>query len=566
LQVAILVFLMPAVGAAQDTQLDQDPARNPAEDRQETPREKVQKPGPAGLRQERPEMVVKEEDMTTVKVAKFKISGNTLVKSEELAPVVQEREGQELTLKQIKQVADAVTVAYRARGFGLAFCYVPEQQIKEGVVELVVVETKLDKILVEGNDYFSSGFIQGHFEGLAGQQAVDWDLVERGLLRLNEYPGLKATGVLRPGSAPGTTDLAIQAEDRFPLLFSVDYDNFGTRSVTRHRFGQNLTVTNLWDVGHSLTVRNVIGDDPSDLWFLRASYTAVIGDGFKVTPYYAHYQYDASGAGLSVLDPNGDGDVWGINASYPVILTRQLRVEPDIGLEFKDLEQKLLGVTTGEDDLSILYMGGRVEYTDEFDGRTIGAFHWRQGLGRFLGGMGHDASGASRDGADGDFTLLTLDLYRYQHVCSWLNVLLAIRGQYAANELVVSEQFNLGGPDSVRGYPNFQYLGDSGYTVTLEPRLRLPFLDGIPDPIVEGRTMADNLQPVFFFDYGRAFLRSPEFGESDSEELAGAGVGLRFSFADRLNLRFDVGWPLTSEDSTTGQEPIYYLAVSFRIH
>ena len=55
------------------------------------------------------------------------------------------------------------TCYYRKKGCTLALAYVPQQEVKFGVVELAVLEGRIGDITVSGNKYYSSSFIKGHF-------------------------------------------------------------------------------------------------------------------------------------------------------------------------------------------------------------------------------------------------------------------------------------------------------------------------------------------------------------------------------------------------------------------
>ena len=67
------------------------------------------------------------------------------------------------------------------------------------------------------------------------------------------------------------------------------------------------------------------------------------------------------------------------------------------------------------------------------------------------------------------------------------------------------------------------------------------------------------IQLAAFADVGEAELEQPGIGEDDSTRLSGAGVGLRVSYPGRMTFRLDVGWPTSSQDPSTGDEPTVYM-------
>lgn len=97
--------------------------------------------------------------------------------------------------------------------------------------------------------------------------------------------------------------------------------------------------------------------------------------------------------------------------------------------------------------------------------------------------------------------------------------LLLIRGdvQLASTTLLASEQFGLGGINSVRGYRQDLLLADNGALASVELRLqimRLPQWDGV-------------MQVTPFFDLGTAWNNSSSRDKNNTNTLASVGLGLR---------------------------------------
>jgi hemolysin activation/secretion protein len=125
----------------------------------------------------------------------------------------------------LESAAQAVTDYYRKKGYTLALAYVPQQDVKFGAVELAVLEDRIGDITVSGNKYYSSSFIKGHFAQAMEDNVARNESLERGLLLLNEYPGLKTSATLEPGKSAGATDVHVTAEDKRPLHFMLDMNN-----------------------------------------------------------------------------------------------------------------------------------------------------------------------------------------------------------------------------------------------------------------------------------------------------------------------------------------------------
>ena len=78
-----------------------------------------------------------------VQVTRFTFSGNTLFSDEQLETVVQEFIGKELDFEALTDAATKVRAFHRERGYFLAQAYLPQQAIRDGVVEIAVIEGRV---------------------------------------------------------------------------------------------------------------------------------------------------------------------------------------------------------------------------------------------------------------------------------------------------------------------------------------------------------------------------------------------------------------------------------------
>lgn len=542
----------------QSLQKKQDPKEDPA------------KPKPKVDLAPRQEMTSEDDAKVKIKVERITTTGNKSIPEADLLDVARAPGGvvgREMTLAELKQAANRITQHYRSEGFGLAWAYIPVQEIKNGVVEIAVVEGRVDKILVSGNEYYSAEFIIDHVERLQKQNTLSLDSLERGLMTLNSYPGLSVRSTLRQGDTPGTTDLYLTAEDKFPIGFMIDFDNYGLKSTGEDRLGATLTAYNLFDAGHWVSLRGVTSVDRTNGSTTngRLDYWMPFKDGTKINAYASLYDYKAKGS-VTAIEPAGSGEVFGIDLSHPIILNHEMSLTTHLGFEYKTLEQKLLGVKNAKDEIRMLGLGIAWEVTDELDGRWVISGDYRQGLGTFLGGLGENDPDSSRLGADDSFSKFNLTLFRLQRITSWFSIIGKGQAQYTFKELFVSEQFALGGQDSVRGYAPFEFMGDRGMTGTLEARVSIPWLSDVKDPLNENRNLFEMLQVVAFIDSGSASRVDPLPNERQKMVLTGAGAGLRVFYPDWISIRFDVAKPISGFDSRSGRDTWYYVSAILTLH
>ena len=487
-------------------------------------------------------------------ISKIYVIGYTRISTQDLAQITKAYEGKNLTLADLKKVAELITDEYKKRGYILSSAYVPEQNIVNGTAEIAVIEGKIGDVIVQGNHkYYSTDFIKKHFERVKKDNALDQDKLERALLVLNEYPKLNVKATLQPGKEPGTSDLVITADNSIPVQATLDYNNYGSRFIGRNRYGATFDIGNLVKEGALFSLHGVTGDDPSDILFGRASYSIPINNlGSRAGIYYSRGDSDVGGE-YAALNMKGKSEAFGMYITHPFIKKASRTLTAEFDFDAKNSKQYLLGDLTSKD--YIRSVRGSVTFEDiDLTGRTTTALAVSQGLGHILGGMPNDSDESSRlsGHADNRYTKFNLDLIRLQRVYpfykgeAFVYAILKASGQWSINSLVANEQFSIGGADSVRGYTESEFMGDHGYAATAEIRVM---------PLKQ----KELLQFAFFIDNGGVIVRSPAPGESKQHNLTGGGAGVRMQLPYDIYLKTDVGFPIKPCDNSEDRKPLVYL-------
>lgn len=560
LAVAIPVGVQGAQAPPGPGLLDQtiDPQRRPgAPDMTPRPPADIDVPG-------RPARPPKGAEGPKVFVRKFQITGNSVISTPTLESLVRSEEGQELTLEQLRATAARVTDYYAARGYILARAYLPPQDVREGVIEIAILEGKIGEIEVTGNERYDSDVILRALTRVRDGKVVEESRLETVINDLNEYPGLNVRASLKPGAERGTTDILMTAQERLPLSGMADLDNYGSRFTGFWRYGFELGYGNLTGFGDKVTVRG-IKSDSNGLSFGRAGFLIPIGN--YETKLAANYVYSDSGVGAEFAPLNAGGNLQSgaLELIQPVLKTAGVNLQVSGGFEAVRLVNKVLGAKSGIDDLRVFRLGFNGDYRDNFLGRWFYGLNWYQGVPWFGGNFKNDR-GASVPNGPGSFSRWTLDLARLQSlVIGGSYLVLRGTGQLANVNMVPFERLAVGGYYTVRGYPLAEYSGDKGYVVTAELVVPIPGL-------------REWVQMVAFVDHAGVWPISPDktIGEK-GHYLSGVGGGFRIgvpipqALGGTLQVRLDygihVGSPKpSSEKSGLGQglPGIFYLSSSFR--
>jgi len=441
-----------------------------------------------------------------ITVKQFRFAGNTLMTTEQLAPVVADFLNRPLDFAQLQAAAAAVAETYRAAGW-VVNAYLPQQDIQDGIVTIHVIEAVFGKVKMEST--LSKRVAPSQIEAIfAAQQAtgasLSADNLDRALLLADDLPGVTVAGSLAAGSREGETDLILKSADEPLVIGEVAIDNTGSRSTGADRLTANLNLTSPFGMGDLLSA-NAIHTRGSD--YLRLGYTLPLGsDGWRVGLNASDLRYK-----LITLDPDkdkGSSSVVGLEASYPILRSRLANLYLNLNADHKNFDNEFGGATTTRysiDSTSIALNGNL------FD-------NW--------GGGGANAAsvtwtGGSRDNEVGTtnqhFDKLRYSLSRQQVITNDLSFFAQAAGQESGDKLDSSEKFYLGGSGGVRAYPSSEGGGDSGVMSNIELRWKLP----------EGFTLTG------FHDYGH--VRSNDAAMSYS--LQGYGLALGWQTPVGVNLK-----------------------------
>lgn len=498
-----------------------------------------------------------------VLVKKFRITGNTVIKTEKLEALAQPDEGKQLNLEQLRAVATRITEYYRDQGYLLAYAYLPPQDVREGTIEIALLEGEVGEIEVTGTERYFPEVVQRALTRVKNQRIIHEGLLETAINDLNEYPGLNVRASLKPGEKRGTTDIIMTAQERLGLSAGADVDNYGSRFSGMWRFGADMSYGSLSGLGDKLAIRGILSDD--HLYYLRLNYQFPVG-GYG-TKLGANFVYSETGVGeeLKALDAIGYLQMGGVEIIQPYLRTSGFNLQFFGGLDIKRIDNDVLNVSAGSDDLRVFRLGFNGDYRDRMLGRTYFGMTYYQGV-PWVGGNHQDDPGSTKTGAPGFFSKATFDLARIQSlIIGGSYVVLRGFAQLSSQDLISVEQYSIGGYYTVRGYPLAERAGEQGYSVNAELVVPVPYL-------------REWLQAAAFVDHAAVFPVSPNRTAGEKEHyLTGVGGGLRLNVpvpyvpGGVVQVRLDYGYAIGPNPTNTTNRithkidrGIIYLASSFR--
>jgi hemolysin activation/secretion protein len=501
---------------------------------------------------------------TTVLIKAIRFSGNAHIDDASLRRAVTQiaqLEGTSATLAQLDAIALAVTRHYRDRGYFLAVAYVPRQTVEDGVVTIAVLEGKLDQTLVGQSGGYDPVRLQRYQEeALCGSGTTPCEDVtltrsraDRAVGLVAALPGVaSASGTLSPGNAVGTTDFTLNAVPGQSVTGALGVDNYGNEYTGRVRLTGDLRWNSPLGIGDLLAA----GIALSDRWGLNGTagrgalngvldYSLPIGyDGWRVGANYTHLLYRL-GAPFDATGAHGGSNEINAYASYPLVLSPSRHLWLRINVGEKRLSDSVLAETIHTRDTSATFSA----YGDAID--TV----WGGGLNQYMVSFTHGLI-TYGDGlrpvdtpiSAGHFNKLDVSASRDQtlaylaHDTQRISLYGALQGQWSSTNLNSVEDFTLGGPAVVRGYPVGEAPGDEGAAATLELRnsFALAALGG------------DNLTLSLFRDVGWLKVNhSPWAGYQGPRQRHLASTGLGADLLHQSRYDFKVMWAIRDPGGET---------------
>ena len=471
--------------------------------------------------------------------------GDTLVPNSELQELTADYRGRELTLEEMNDVADLVTMAYQDKGYILAEAYLTEQEIEDGILKIAVSEGDVGEIRISGEGYYNERVIRRNFLQQLKHGVISEELLEKGLLLSKEVPSAETRIVLEAGDKEGTANIVLQTEDSLALDWSIDVNNFGSDLIGKQRYGTTIDITDPW-WGSTLSLRGVSGNDPEDSMLVSGDLSIpfnMYGTRFELN--YMEGLY-VVGQELADLGLDGDTRIYGAGLSQPLLRQRNQSLTMSIGYQNKYARSYSQNELENVDDLDVFYASLDYDSLDRYLGKNLISF------GYYWGSLNPDSElPYTRKNAEHRFRRYNLSLARIQKVYGNVNFMLRGAAQVSNQSLLPIEEMAIGGYGTVRGHDATLFLGDSGFTISGELLTAPPY---IADKVIFGQRIAQMAQLAVFYDFGRVYYVDPQRGESNDERLKGYGAGVRLYYKDLFSFKFDLARPTkkkaVGEDST----------------
>ncbi len=484
-----------------------------------------------------------------INVTAIKITGNTRFSEAELLAFVSALIGGEHNFAEISASVAHISRFYRQRGYAVARAYLPAQDLKNGVIEIKVLEGLVGAQALDNKSRLSDARVHNVLADVHTGSLLQANSVDRAMLLLSDTPGVGgARASLMPGASVGTSDLLIELDPAKAYNANVEFDNYGSHYTGEYRLAAAAAVNSPLNIGDQLTIRALSSND--NMTYARVAYQLPIGGkGFKLGGAYSDTRYNFM---FNTAKLHGSASSASIYGTYPFIRSQASNLYGTLTLEQKNLTDVQAIITTDKK----IYLGnlGLVgKYQDGIFGGGITSFDSSLVTGKLSMdslSLSQD-TGATSANSNGKFSKLNINLIRLQHITDDNILSIAVSDQQASKNLSSSEKFYLGGANGVRAYPQGEAGGDQGWMINAELH----------------HSFTNNLQGIAFYDSGSIDINHNAYlTDNNTRSISGAGFGLNAQYK-MLQIKTAVAWRLfggqaNSEPVTMDRNPRLWIQIS----
>lgn len=438
-----------------------------------------------------------------------------------------------LTNELISEIKREITLFYKNCNYPLISILIPQQEVTSGVLKIVILESKVGKISVYGNKHVKTKEILNRTKLYPGNPVdVDRLLSDVAWMNRNSFQWTNVT--LSPGEKRETTDIEFFIKDRVPFRAFAGGNNNGTKFSDRNRMFFGCNWGNIFFYNEIFSYQYTSSLDLNKFWAHTANYTAFLPNYHTLVLFGGYSQVRPK---LSGLKSRGKSAQASFRYEVPIgKIYKKLQQSINFGFDYKFTNNNVAAVNE-KGNIRITNSVNITQFLLEYqlsNKSMKNKFRLLSGLVfspiKWMSDQNKKAYGNIRPGADPRYVYFKL-LLRNIYDMKGAKIDFMTRFQLASSKLLPTEQFELGGQDTVRGYENRLISRDNIICSNLE--IIIP-------PMVFFKKLEDVFKILAFCDFGYGWNHS----NKNKNTLLGMGVGARYSIRNNLQLKFDWGIPI----------------------
>ncbi|MDE1466082.1 ShlB/FhaC/HecB family hemolysin secretion/activation protein, partial [Spartinivicinus poritis] len=455
-------------------------------------------------------------------VKEIEITGVSLFKPAEIIAITQPFINTCVGMPQINSLLRKLTNLYVAKGYITSRAYVPQQNLSEGKLVIIVVEGKISAIEPAPDANISECEIAFAMPGITGDVLNLRDL-EQGIDQINRLPSNNAKLQLLPGEEAGASIVQVVNQKSAPWRVSLSKHNHGNDSTGKQQWSSQFdwdNPLNINDQVRLLAGKDAVSDSLRESRFGYLEYNVPYGK-WTSTYSFSYNDYETFSESNDFIFLNsGDNRTHKLaverlvfrdqvskvhlKSSVSHIRTRNFIEEILLDINSHQLTEFQLGLNYGR-----IVLGGYLNTELNFHRGT-----------RWLGAQNDKTNDSATPKAQYEMVSATVSAVKpFQLAGQDLSYTALISGQWSDDVLHSPVRISVGGQSSVRGFDEQSLSGDSGYYWRNELAWQVPNVKSLSSNILTGASV------ILAYDVG--VIHHGRFNDGQSGRIAGVALGVR---------------------------------------
>jgi len=526
----LAVLSCPAVTLGQSGSFDR-----PSESRPELP--SFQAPAEGEILP--PVVLPKSDNMSgitagrTVFIEGYRFTGNRVFSESALQEIAAPFSGRQVSYGDIEKLRTLITEAYIRAGYVNSGALIPDQKVRDRVIEIRIVEGVLSEVTAKSDGRYRVAPARQQLERLGTPLNV-YKLEEQ-LQLLQQDPRIaRLDAQLTPGERPGTAHLNVDIDEARPWSVSMVASNEEPAPIGESALRLGFRHLNLFGLNDELFVSGTVTEGLNQG---EVSYTVPVNSyGTVVSVRGFKSESEVVQAPFDDLAIESESRTLSLELSHPLWRTLNSRMNLFLRADSRRSFTSLLGE-------GFSFTPGPDRGLARVNALRLGQDYIRRSANQVFAlrttvSAGLDVGKATINDdniPDGEFVAVLLQTQLARRF-EWLNSQLIARFdlQWSDSPLLGMEQFAVGGLRTVRGYVENTLVTDNGLVGSLEWRV----------PLWRSGDNGFELDLAPFVDAGKAW--NTDRADPDPDTLTSVGLGLLVRVKQRY--RLDIWYGEALED------------------
>lgn len=469
-----------------------------------------------------PKEIKNNSQQRSIYIKDIVLENDSVIKSNDLKGIIKKYTNKYLTMSELNDIALQITNYFQEQGYPLTKAFIPMQNMKNSILQIVIAEGKFGKFIINNNSTVKSGVIEKFLNKSGEEKVISESALKNRLNRLNVLSGIQVLNTqISSTKKPQVVDFVVSTQDDTKFSSYITTDNYGSKYTGEYNLGVGSTVNNLSGIGDTLSLNGSVTDS-SKSKSISGSYLRHIGyDGITGGFNFSYSKYELEN--IPNYETLGDSSGFGLSLNYPLESNSIYNRSLAFAYNFKKVKSDsgVLGLTQLSDkELNTL----QVSYIDQRLLNTTFPSSLISDLSFMIGDVKMASETAKTNdvylNSEGTFSKMSANFNYGVQFSKDITLQSKLQAQKSMiRNLDSSEDFSASGSSAVRAYENSELSGDDGVLASIELFYNLPKVSNFSH------------NTSIFIDHAKVWKNLQKFNSEDnSRTLNSVGVGYGLSY------------------------------------